>query len=827
MQRLMPTTGCVLATWAAMTAPATADNPPPPPATLAISPAEFTLRGPQASQRLLVSGAYAGGSEADLSPLSKFESTRPVVAAVDSRGVVTPRGAGVAEIVASYEGRSARTRVTVTKRHALEGVDFRTDVIAALSHAGCNQGACHGSPQGKNGFRLSLRGYDPDLDLFALTRESGGRRTDPEAPADSLVIRKGSGLVPHQGGTLFRTGDPAYRHLLAWVAGGRRDDGPSRVLRRLEVSPDHRLLHTKVPAQQIVARAHFRLAGLRGLLADEEVCDVTDLAVFGVNGTAPATVSSEGLVRFSGTGEASVLVRYLDRIVSARLTYVRHDPAYRPTFPAPANYVDKHVFAKQRALQLNPAPICSDAEFLRRASLDLTGGLPAPEEARAFLDSTDPDRRARLIDRLIQTDGYANFWALKWADVLRGSPATISERGVHSFHRYLVRSVAEDRPFDAFARELLTAQGNTLHKPAANFYRVARTPEEAAEGFAQLFLGVRVQCARCHNHPFEALTQGDYYGLAAYFAQVRSKGTRFMLDDEVVYIAPEGQVQNPRTHAPQAPSAFGTDPGPLAPDDDRRARLADWLTRPDNPYFARSVVNRVWYHVLGRGIVDPVDDFRATNPPSNPELLDALSADFVRSGYRLRPVLRTILNSRTYQLAGTEGTTPSAFAAPADRYFTRAAVRMLGAEQVLDGVSQATGVPESFKGYPPGTKAVELAEGGINHPFLVAFSKPARDASCECAREDDPTLPEMLHLLNNAGVLDKVRSPASRLGRWLAADRPTAEGIELVYLATLTRRPTPAEGGLINRHLARVGREKGLQDLQYALLNSNEFLLRH
>ena len=697
-------------------------------------------------------------------------------------------------------------------------VDFRTDVIAALSHAGCNSGACHGSPQGKHGFRLSLRGYDPDLDLFTLTRADMGRRVDRLRPENSLFLLKGTGRLPHQGGVRLRPGGPAYRILRRWVAEGCRDPGPNP-LARLEVSPGRRRLPASDPVQQLTVRAHFKSGTVR---------DVTALAVFSINDSEAASLSPDGRVRFEQTAEVAVLVRYLDHFASARLSWVRPDPSFAFRAPSPANFIDEHVFARQRELQLLPAPLASDEVFLRRVHLDVIGALPTPEEARAFLDSTDPQKRAKLVDRLLERDEFASFWALKWADVMRGSPTTLSKRGVHSFHRYLVRNVARDRPLTDFARELLTGLGHTLHKPAASFYRVSRTPEECAETLAQLFLGVRLQCARCHNHPFENITQTDYYGLAAFFAQVERKGARFMLDDEVVYLAPGREVQNPQTRKNQEPIAFGTPAGKLAPDDDRRQKLADWLTRADNPYFAPSLVNRIWYHLFGQGIVEPVDDFRATNPPSNPELLGALTADFVKKGYRLKPLLRTILASKTYQLASA-GPPQSPFAARADRYFTRARVKMLSAEQVLDAVSQATGVPERFKGYPLGTRAIDLAEGGINHPFLQAFARPVRDVTCECAREEDPSLPQMLHLLNNAGLLAKLKSPKNRLAGWLGKEREVKRLIENVYLATLSRRPRPAEVAIVTRHLATVkdDRARALRDLQFALMNSSEFLLRH
>jgi hypothetical protein len=708
----------------------------------------------------------------------------------------------------------------------LRPVDFRTDVIAALSRAGCNQGACHGSPMGKNGFRLSLRGFDPDVDFAMLTRGDLGRRVNRQSPANSLFLLKGTGALPHQGGVRFKADAPAYQVLLRWVAEGCKDAGPA-ALARLEVAPDHLRLATDAPTTQLGVRAHFK---------NGEVRDVTDLAVFSVNTAGAATVSAGGFVEFKRTGEASVLVRYLDQIKSARLQYVRTDPKFvftpaaaaGPPSDSLANEIDRLVFAKQQELQLNPAPLASDAVFLRRVYLDTIGVLPTADEARAFLDSKDAHKRAKLIDRLLERDEYAAFWALRWADVLRGSPTTISERGVHSFHRYLVRSIATDKPMDQFARELLTGLGNTLNNPAANFYRIARTPEDSAEAFAQLFLGVRVQCAKCHNHPFESITQTDYYGLSAYFAQVQFKGAKFGLDDEIVYLQPGREVSHPTTRKKQEPIAFGTPAGSLAPEDDRRVKLAEWLTGGDNRYFAPSLVNRVWYHLLGRGIVEPVDDFRATNPPSNPELLDALSREFVKNGYRLKPLVRSILNARTYQLASTGLPMQSPFAADPDRYFTRAAIRMLTAEQILDAISSATGIAETFKGYPPGTRALELAEGGINHPFLQAFSKPVRDVSCECAREEEPSLPQMLHLLNSKGMLQKIRSPESTSALAERNHKDDAAAIEQIYLATLSRRPAPSEIDIARRHITKLGnRTKGLEELQYALFNLSEFLLRH
>jgi hypothetical protein len=695
-------------------------------------------------------------------------------------------------------------------------VSFRTDVIAALSRVGCNSGACHGSPQGKNGFRLSLRGQDPDLDFATLTKEMGGRRVNRQSPNDSLVLLKGSGRVSHGGGQLFGRDHAAYRIIARWISEGARDDKPSPLVKLVVTTPSNRLDSVN-PTAQLTAIAHF---------ADGSRRDVTALTVF-TTGESAAKVTGEGRVTFARTGEASVLARYLTGITSVRFTYVKRDEKFSFRAPAANNFIDTAVFAKQKELQLLPAAVCSDEVFLRRVYLDAIGTLPTAEEAAAFLDSKEKDKRAKLVDSLLEREEFAYFWALKWADVLRGSPTTISERGVHSFHRYLVRSLADDKPVTQFARELITGTGNTLNKPAANFYRVARTPEEAAEATAQLFLGVRVQCARCHSHPFENITQTDYYGLAAFFARVQLKGAQFGLDDEVVYTQPGRELNNPITRKPQQPLAFGWSAPPISPDGDRRDSLADWLTDPKNKFFAPAVANRVWFHLVGKGIVDPVDDFRDTNPPSNPELLTALADHFAKGGYRLKPLVRVILNSHTYQLA-SDAPEQSPLAADPDRYFVKASVRMLGAEQILDAVSSATGVAEKFKGYPAGTRAIALPEGGLNHPFLMAFAKPVRDVICECAREEDPALPQVLHMLNNAGVLAKVKSPDGRIAIWLKAGKDDSWIVEHLYLATLSRRPTAHEKELVSKFLANAkDRSTGFQDVQHALLNLNEFLLRH
>jgi len=788
-----------------------------------ILPTEFTLAGSRAQQQLVVSTAGANLTQADRTRVAKYESSDAKVAEVTAAGIVLPKGDGSAIITAITPAGKATASVTVTNFTQPVGIDYRTDVMAALSRAGCSQGACHGSPQGKGGFRLSLRGFDPASDLQTLTREASFRRTNPLEPEQSLILRKGSGRMPHQGGVRFQPTDVAYQVLRDWISAGCPDSTQPRKLLSLEVLPSSRVLDPQSPQQQLIALAKFE---------DGSVVDVTGQAVFTVPHDPAVTVSADGLVAFEATAEANVLVRYLEQVRSVQLTYVEYDPNYQFKGPSPANLVDDQIFAKQRALQLQPAGHCTDEAFLRRVYLDVLGILPSPDEAKRFLDSPTADKRDKLIDELLGRDEFATYWALKWADVMRGNRTTISLRGVHGLHRYLVDHFAADRPLTDLAKDILTARGNTFDNPAASFYRVARTPDEAAESFGQLFLGVRIGCAKCHNHPFEALTQGDYYGLAAFFSRVKLKGKQFGLDDEIVYLQRQGEVQHPLTRKNLEPVAFGYTPPKVAPEDDRRQPLADWLTAPDNRYFARSTVNRLWYHLLGRGIVEPVDDFRDTNPPSHPELLDALAAEFVKGQFKIKPVLKLILRSRTYQLQADEPK-QSSQAAAAARYFTHAHVRMITSEQLLDAISSAIGVPDTYPGYPAGTRAGELAEGAVENHFLMATSRPIRDAACDCAREEETDLAGAIHLLNNPNLIKRLQAAESRVAQALAAKQSPRAIVEHVYLATLSRRPTEREQMVAENYLKENGGDDpkqiaaAFQDIQHALLNGSEFLLRH
>jgi len=794
------------------------DSKPAVPKSIEVRPAEVELVGQRDVARLSVLGRHDAGRVTDLSRVAKYTVEDPRVAVVTADGRLKPVGNGRSRVRVSVGSTSQAVTVVVKSFEVARPVEFYTEVIAALSRGGCNQGACHGSPQGKNGFRLSLRGYKPELDRVTLTREIFGRRTSPQNPDASLILAKSTNRVPHVGGRRFRGTEPAFGLLRQWIYEGTLINEPAEKVLKLEILPGQQTLHTSSPQLQLVARAHF---------ADGAIRDVTHLAVFTTSDVDASSVSDDGLVEFDGTAEVAILVRYLKQMVSVRLAYVRTDPNYVAQRRAEENSIDRLVFAKHRQLQLKASRTAAEGTYLRRVHLDLLGTIPSPEAARAFLDSQDPDKHLSLVNRLLKRPEFGEFWAMKWLDVMRGNRESISERGVHKLHRYLVRHFAEDRSFGDLARRILTSRGNTLENPPASFFRIARTPEDAAESTAQLFLGVRIQCAKCHNHPYEAITQDDYYGLAAYFARVKLKGRVFGLDREIVFVGRSGEVKHLETGEVMKPTAFGKVATDVSVGEDVRPQLADWLVQGQNRWFARSTVNRIWAHIFGLGIVEPVDDFRDSNPPSNVELLDELARQFVAGDYRFKPVIRSIATSQAYRLDGLP-IVQSPHSAHPTRYFTSAVVKMLSAEQILDAISQSTGVPEKFRGYPLGTRAAQLAEGAVDHNFLKAFTKPVRDVRCDCARDTDPTLNQIVHLMNNAGILDRFDASSSRLGRLLAAKRPTSEIVETLYLATLSRRPSVAERKLARDHVASLpNRAEGLRDIQHALINSNEFLLRH
>jgi hypothetical protein len=719
-----------------------------------------------------------------------------------------------------------------------EAPDFRTSVMPVLSKAGCNAGGCHGNANGKGGLKLSLRGQDPDLDWLAIVREQGGRRVNLLEPEQSLVLLKAIGEIPHEGGARFRPDSPEYAALAAWMRDGAPDSGAHRKLTALTVTPRERVLVE--PEREVTLRAVARFS-------DGTERDVTRMTVFEPNNQL-VKISVDGLVTRERDGETTILARYLDRQVPVHLAFIPARPGFVWNAPEPANFVDELVFKKLRTLRENPSATCDDTTFLRRAYLDLLGVIPSAETARTFNANPSPEKRAQLVEALLQRAEFADFWGMKWADLMKIEERQLDTKGMAVFHKWIRDGIAANKPLDQFARELIAARGSTYENPPANWWRANRDPVTRGESTARVFLGTQINCAQCHNHPFERWTQDDYYGWTALFARLDYKivenkrrdksDTREFKGDQIVQLKAAASVTNPRTGQP-APMRFL---GAAAPDvssrRDELQALADWLST--SPMFARAQVNRVWFHLFGRGLVEPVDDFRASNPASHPELLDALTREFVAHGYDLRWLIRTIMSSRTYQLAAEPAADAEALGGVASNAadeinFSRAIVRRLGAEQLLDSMSKALAAPLSVPGWPEATRLAQVPEGRKHyHPittdldrFQLVFGKPPRLVASECERSDEPTVGQAVQLLSGSVVQELLTRPGNRLDAWLGENRSDSELITEMFWNTLSRAPSDRETLKISAHFADTkDKRRALEDAMWALLNSKEFLFR-
>jgi hypothetical protein len=712
-----------------------------------------------------------------------------------------------------------------------EPVRFRQEVMAVLSRGGCNQGACHGNLHGKGGFKLSLRGEDPDRDYATLTRDQLGRRINRFQPQESLLLQKATARMPHEGGKRFPRGSLEYQILRRWIAQGARPDPPvaDALPVILLVEPGEAIL--SLPAHAVVLRAW-------AVYANGSRQDVSRLAVF--ESTNPnIEVTRLGLVDSRGPGETTIVVRYLHLRATALLAFVPARPDFRWSNPRSRNYVDELVFARLKKLRMNPSALCTDDEFLRRAYLDLLGLLPSPQETRQFLADARADKRARLVDALLERPEFAECWALRWSDLLRNEEKQLDRKGVAVFHDWIRKSFAQNRPLNQFARELLAGRGSTYTEPAANYYRALRDPYSRAEATAQVFLGIRMQCARCHNHPFDQWTQNDYHQLAAFFVRVQYRivnNTRKdkldkheFIGEQVVYQDETTEVKHPATGAVLQPRFLG---GEALAGGDRLQRLADWVADPRNPFFARAQANRIWSYLMGRGLVEPNDDFRPTNPAVNGPLLEALARDLVRHHFDQKHLIRTIMNSRTYQLSAQ----PNATNVDDETHCSHTQVRSLSAEALLDAIAQVTQTRLRFDGYPDVKRAGQLPSLPLLHRsralpapyrFLRTFGKPERLLSCDCERSDSTTLAQALQLITGQVINQALTQSDNRLGKLLQAGKSNAEIVEELFLASLCRFPSPAERTALLQRLARAAnRREALEDLLAGLLNSRAFLLR-
>jgi hypothetical protein len=691
---------------------------------------------------------------------------------------------------------------------------FENDILPILGRHGCNSSGCHGKAEGQGGFKLSVFASDPEADYAALTREGRGRRTFPANPEESLLLRKGTGRAPHGGGTKLLPASEDYRTVRDWIAAGMPFGSPDAPhLVALRVEPGERVMG---PHAEQALKVYARYS-------DGSERDVTAHARFQSNADAVATVSAAGIVvTHEVPGEAAVMAAYLGEVGIFRLLVPRPGPMAAGEKLPQYNFIDRLVDAKLAKLNVAPSGLCDDSEFLRRITLDLTGTLPTPEAARKFLADSSAGKRARLVEELLERPEFADLWAMRWADLLRVDRQALGHQRAHLYYDWIRNSIASNVPFDRFARELVTAEGPLNELGPANFYRVIAKPGEMAGTVSQVFLGVRIACAECHHHPFDRWKQTDYYGMAAFFTPIGVRGGR---DGESVSSSGEPVIRHPRTNNPVMAHALGTLMPASNPAGDRRLVLAEWMTSPDNPFFARNLSNRVWGWMLGRGLVEPVDDVRATNPPSNPELLDALAKFTIENRYDVRKLIVLIASSRIYQTSAV----PNATNEKDERNFSRAYFKRPEAEVLLDMTCQALGVPEKFPGSPGISRAVQLWDSKARSEFLRLFGRPNRVTACECERTREPSVAQVLNLLNSPDIQARLTHAGGTVSRLAREHKDDGKLVEELYLTFFSRLPTAAEKDVGVKHLRKHAddRRAAVEDLAWALLNSVEFLFNH
>ena len=786
------------------------------PQSIHVHPGEIELIGKSSRRQLVVTGYDAEQVPQDWTREAVFSCLDETVAEVRD-GVVYPKADGVTELVVRVGSLQVNVpvRVSVVGKH--RNVAFESEVLVALSKQGCNSGACHGSPSGKGMFRLSLRGFDQELDLLTLIREDFGRRVNRIQPEQSLLLQKPLMKVSHGGGKQLQPDDPAYRILRDWIAEGAQPDAPeaSRCV-RLEVYPaQKRIMALEQGRQQLSVLAHF---------SDGSSRDVTDLVVYESSDQTVAAVDESGWVEAGTQGEAVILVRFLEHIESVPFMFVHRNPSFQWISSPEANYIDELVNAKLKQIQYLPSETCNDSEFLRRVYLDVIGILPTVEQSKAFLADTSEGKRAALVDQLLEREEYAKFWALKWGDLLKMTSQLVGKEGVHKYHRWVEEAFRTNMPYDEFARQLLSADGSTLSNPPANFYRTATSMNDCVETVSQVFLGARLQCAKCHNHPFERWTQDNYYGLGAFFQRVQRRKTQ-RPGEMFVWSAVSGEVIQPRTGQQMKPWVPVDGTVESLVEGDRRDAFVGWLVNVENPYFAKIEANRIWSECFSRGIVEPIDDFRDSNPPSNGPLLDALARDFAQNGFDRKYLLRRILNSRTYQA--------SYLANDSNRddqvYFSHQLPRLMSAEQLLDAINHATGLEEKFTNLPTGTKATHLpAPDLVKLDFLKVFGQPERSTVCACERASDSNLGMAIELFNGSTIHKKLQQESNRFRVALKSELPLLEILDDLYLASVCRLPTEYERNAAIEHCGkRETPADGLADVCWALLNTDEFIFQH
>lgn len=777
-----------------------------------VYPPTVSLTGQADFQNVIAIAEREDGITLDVTDKAEWSVSNPEVVALNEFRVA-PKTDGESTLAAKWNGLAAESTIKVERSTVPKSVSFHLDVMPVITRAGCNTGSCHGAARGKDGFRLSLFGFDPVGDYERITKEIGIRRINMARPDQSLVYLKSVGKVPHSGGKRMEPDSEYAKTLLAWLnAEAKLDAETPPTCTSVDLYPKQAVLEGEGAAQRLVAVAHY---------SDGTTRDVTSLAAFTTNNDRTAAVTDLGAVTAGVRGEAFVMARFDTHTVGSQILALPTGLQYSAP-EVTGNYVDELVAEKLKRLRILPSELCSDEEFLRRVTIDIVGLLPTEEEYYAFIEDESPDKRAKLVDSLLERKEFSEIWAMKWAQLLLvKSNNQVSYKAAFQYSSWLTNQLANDAPIDRIVRELIASNGGVFERPATNFYQVERDTLKTAENVAQVFMGIRTQCAQCHNHPFDRWTMNDYYGFASFFSQIgRKTGEDYR--EIIIYNRGGGEVNHPVTKKPIPPTFLGG-PQPDTKGKDRRAVLAEWITSPENPFFAQSVANRVWAHFMGVGIVDPVDDIRVSNPASNPALFNELGSRLTEYKFDLKQLVRDICNSQAYQRSTQTNDTNKLDS----RNYAYAQVRRIPAEMLLDCISQATGTKDKFRGLPEGARAVQIADGRTTTYFLTTFGRSPRATVCDCEASTDPSLSQALHLLNGSSTQGKIQG-GKLINTWLDQKLTVAQIIDKIYVQCLSRHATERESNVLTKMVVEAGDNRvGLEDAFWAVLNSREFMFNH
>jgi len=777
-----------------------------------------TVRGRDARQQLFVTGVFSSGQLRDFTRKVSFTSEPAGIVAIDPHGLLTPVADGTATVQATDpSGQKAALKVTVTGLSNELPINFTNQIVPIFTKLGCNGGGCHGKSSGQNGFKLSLLGFYPDEDYEFLVKEAKGRRLSVSSPAQSLLLNKAIGKSPHGGGKRMDQDSYEFRIIARWIEQGMPyGSEKDPVVVGIKCLPEGRIMD-RGSDQQITTLA---------LYSDGTTEDVTQMALYEPNDTEMAEATTSGLVKtLDLSGEVAVMARYQGQVSTFRATVPLG--ADMGPLPGEKNFIDTHVFNKLKLLGIPPSQLADDSTFIRRVTIDITGRLPSEQEVRDFVVSTDPNKRDQLVDRLVDSPEYADLFANKWNMVLRNKRKQPTDtRGTYEFYNWIRDSLYENRPYDQMVREVLTAAGEVTTNPTVTWYREVAQINEQVEDTAQLFLGLRIQCARCHHHPFEKWSQDDYYGFSAFFSRVGRKNGANPREQRIFHNDGQASATNPRSNKALKPTGLGAPALDIAADRDPRHYLVDWMSSKENKFFAYSLVNRYWKHFFDRGIVEPEDDMRETNPPSNPELIKALANYFIESGFDLKQLVRTICKSTTYQLSSL----PNDYNLKDKQNFSRYYPRRLKAEVLYDGLHQVTATTQSYTGLPEGTSAMQLPDPTVGPYFLKVFGQPQADTACECERSQEANLAQSLHLLNSSEVQGKISNASGRSAILTNdKDRTDEQKIQELYRWVYSRNPDAEEMQIALNHLKKHEQNKKVawEDIIWALINTKEFLFNH